>query len=78
MAASFALIRKHPRDVGRSRDVVTFFRWALENRQGMAAALDYLPLSPLFVREVESYRSEDWGAAISGPSFSRERSQTPG
>ena len=78
MAASFALIRKHPRDVARSRDVVAFFRWALENGQSMATALDYLPLSPLFVQEVESYWSEEWGAAISGPSFSRERSQTPG
>ena len=33
MAASFVLVRKYPKDGEHSRDILTFFRWALENGQ---------------------------------------------
>ncbi|MDR3531072.1 MAG: phosphate ABC transporter substrate-binding protein PstS [Rhodopila sp.] len=55
MATSFVLIRKYPKQVDRSRDMLAFFRWALEHGQGQALSLDYLPLPPSLVRLVEAY-----------------------
>jgi len=55
MAASFALIHRYPHDATRRRDVLAFFRWALENGQDMASSLDYLALSPPIVEVVEGY-----------------------
>jgi phosphate transport system substrate-binding protein len=75
MAASFALIHKYPRDIARSRDILAFFQWALENGQAMAVSLHYLPLSPPLVREIEAY----WVPALDRPAKGlREVAQTPG
>jgi phosphate transport system substrate-binding protein len=63
MAASFALIRKYPKDVAPSNEALAFFRWALENGQDMATSLDYLPLSPPLVQQVMDYWDTNWGSA---------------
>lgn len=73
MAASFALIKRYPREADstnlggflplalRSREVLAFFRWALEDGQDTAASLDYLPLPPPVVQEVVTYWEGNWG-----------------
>ncbi len=78
MAASFALIKRYPREADatslggflplavRSREVITFFRWALEDGQDMAASLDYLPLPPRVVQEVVTYWEGNWGTVAKG------------
>jgi phosphate transport system substrate-binding protein len=78
MAASFALIRKYPKDAEHSRDVLAFFRWALENGQNMASSLDYLPLSPTIVHEVEGYWDAQWGLAAKAPMLRRVGLDSPG
>jgi phosphate transport system substrate-binding protein len=78
MAASFALIRKYPKDVGRSHNVLAFFRWALESGQVMATALDYLPLPPLLVQEVETYWKAELDPGTNEPSLTRDVSRAPG
>lgn len=60
VATSFVLMARHPRDVTRTRDVLTFFKWALENGQDAAIALNYVPLPPDLVRRIQSY----WVTAI--------------
>ena len=72
MAASFVLIRKYPKDSEHSRDVLHFFRWALENGRDLATSLDYLPLPPPLVRQVEGYWNAEFEAPPKVPQ-SRER-----
>jgi phosphate transport system substrate-binding protein len=54
-AATFVLMHKKPRDAGRSRSALGFFRWALEHGQARAQALDYVPLPAPLVRQVDGY-----------------------
>jgi len=77
MAASFALIHKYAKGGARSRDVLAFFQWALEHGRDMATSLDYLPLPPPLVQEVEDYWSAELGPDAEGPSLTRA-SRTPG
>jgi len=58
MATSFVIVRKYPRDPGRARDMLAFFKWALENGQELARRLEYLPLPPPLVQQVEAYWAE--------------------
>jgi phosphate transport system substrate-binding protein len=74
MAASFVLIHKYPKDFGRSREALKFFQWALENGQDMAASLDYLPLAPQVVQEIERYWDVELNPVAKGSSSSRARS----
>jgi phosphate transport system substrate-binding protein len=55
MATSFVLIRRYGKQPGTVRDLLAFFRWALETGQEQAASLDYLPLPQSLVRQVEAY-----------------------
>ncbi len=56
-ATNFILMYKQPKDAKRSQDALTFFKWALENGQPQAQALDYVPLPAQLVEQVEAY----WG-----------------
>jgi len=60
MATSFALLRKYPKNPERSREMIAFFQWALEQGRDLASTLDYLPLPMSLVRQVETY----WQAEI--------------
>jgi hypothetical protein len=46
----------------RRADAREFFTWALENGQQQAAALDYVPLPPELVAQIEEY----WAAEFVG------------
>ena len=78
MAASFVLVRKYPKDSEHSRDILTFFRWALENGRDLATSLDYLPLPPPLVQQVEAYWSAEFERAAKGPAVIGKGSPTPG
>ena len=78
MAASFVLVRKYPKDTEHSRDILNFFRWALENGQDLAASLDYLPLPPPLVRQVEGYWDAGFDRAAKGPAITGKVSPTSG
>jgi phosphate transport system substrate-binding protein len=58
VATSFVLIRKYPQDPSRTRDMLAFFRWVLENGRELASSLGYLPLPPQLVQQIE----DGWGA----------------
>ena len=54
-ATNFMLMPKQPRDPARSRAALDFFRWAIDQGQGQARALHYVPLPPELVAQVEAY-----------------------
>ena len=59
-ATNFMLMYKQPKDAQRSAQTLAFFKWAFENGQPQAQELDYVPLPPALVEQVEAY----WAAEI--------------
>ena len=62
-ATAFILMPKTPKNAAQSKSALAFFRWALENGQKAATELDYVPLPPGLVMEIEAY----WKSAFLGP-----------
>jgi phosphate transport system substrate-binding protein len=54
-ATNFILMRRQPRDPTSAEAAREFFRWAWANGGAQAAALDYVPLPPELVRQIEAY-----------------------
>jgi len=53
-SASYILMHKSADKPERSREVLQFFSWALKSGQQMASELDYVPLPPKLVQQVEA------------------------
>ena len=62
-AITFTLMQKQPKDAKHTADTLAFFKWAFENGQAQAKALDYVPLPPELVTQVETY----WTATFKAP-----------
>jgi phosphate transport system substrate-binding protein len=58
-ATTFILMYKQPKDPQRSEAALKFFKWALSNGQPQAQALDYVPLPPALVGQVNDYLSSN-------------------
>lgn len=54
-ATAFVLMYKQPKNPERAAIAMDFFRWALESGQKPAVSLDYVPLPPALVNQIESY-----------------------
>ena len=54
-ASVFVLMYKQPRNEATHRAALDFFKWSLENGQADAAELDYVPLPPALVEQVQAY-----------------------
>lgn len=65
-ATTFILMYKAPKDAARSAAALRFFKWALEQGDRQAAALDYAALPGALVRQVETY----WASEIKIPAAS--------
>lgn len=61
-ATSFILMPKQPKDRGRSKVAIDFFRWSLENGQADADALNYVPLPADLIEKIEKYWKSDFGS----------------
>ncbi|WP_242112136.1 phosphate ABC transporter substrate-binding protein PstS [Luteimonas aquatica] len=59
-ATNFILMHKQPKDPARSKQALAFFKWAYEQGQEQARSLDYVPLPPELVQQVEAY----WASEI--------------
>jgi phosphate transport system substrate-binding protein len=59
-ATAFALVYKTPKDATRSKEMLNFFKWAYSDGGKQAEALDYVPLPPALVAQIESY----WQAEV--------------
>jgi phosphate transport system substrate-binding protein len=53
-SASFILMHKTADKPERSVEALTFFRWALNKGQDLALELDYVPLPPVVVKQIEA------------------------
>lgn len=54
-ATVFMLMYKQPKNAERSTIAMDFFKWAMENGQKQAESLDYVPLPPTLVQQIEGY-----------------------
>ena len=54
-ATTFILMYKHPKDPASSQRVLAFFKWAFEKGPEIATSLDYVPLPPPLVQQIEAY-----------------------
>jgi phosphate transport system substrate-binding protein len=54
-ASVFVLMYKQPKDAGRSKAALGFFKYALENGQDEANKLQYVPLPSTLVGQIEAY-----------------------
>jgi phosphate transport system substrate-binding protein len=54
-ASVFILMPRQPKDKARSDAAVAFFRYALDDGQAQAKALDYVPLPATLVKQIEAY-----------------------
>ena len=54
-ATTWVVMYKAPKNTGNAKVAFDFFRYALEQGKPAASALDYVPLPPTLVRQVEAY-----------------------
>ena len=59
-ATNFILVYKQPKDAAKAKHTLDFFKWAYEQGQAQANELDYVPLPPELVGQIEQY----WSAEI--------------
>jgi len=63
--ATFILVYKHPADVVKTKEVLSFFKWAYANGDDMAKSLDYVPLPATTVNAIgNSWRANIDAAAV--------------
>jgi phosphate transport system substrate-binding protein len=63
-ATTFILMYKRPKDPGRSKVALDFFKWALEQGLPQAEQLDYVPLPASLVAQIEAYWKTNVGAGM--------------
>jgi phosphate transport system substrate-binding protein len=54
-ASVFILMYKVPKDAPQSKAAIDFFKWALEDGASDAKALNYIPLPPALIKQIEAY-----------------------
>ena len=54
-ATTWVIMAKRAKNSANAKVVLDFFRWSLENGQKQAASLDYVPLPPTLVEQIEAY-----------------------
>lgn len=57
-ATTFILMHKQPKNAQASQAALGFFKWALDHGQQTAESLDYVPLPPPLVSQIETYWSQ--------------------
>jgi phosphate transport system substrate-binding protein len=59
-ATTWVIMYKQPKNAEHSKVAFDFFKWALENGQDQAAALDYVPLPQSLVQKIEAYWASEY------------------
>ena len=54
-ASTFVLMYVQPKNAAASKAALDFFSWSLAHGQALAESLDYVPLPPTLVSQIESY-----------------------
>ena len=58
-ATNFILMHKQPKDATGAKNTREFFRWVYANGAEQAKSLDYVPLPPALVKQIEAYWSSN-------------------
>ena len=58
-ATNFILMYKKPKNAAGAKAAKEFFRWVYANGDNQAKALDYVPLPPALVKQIEAYWSQN-------------------
>lgn len=59
-ATTWVILYKQPKNAEHTKVAFDFFKWALENGQAPAAALDYVPLPETLVSRIEAYWASEY------------------
>ncbi|MEO8748241.1 MAG: phosphate ABC transporter substrate-binding protein PstS [Rhodanobacter sp.] len=59
-ATSWVIMYKQPRNAANAKVVMDFFKWSYEHGQEQARSLDYVPLPPSLVTQIENYWKSDF------------------
>jgi phosphate transport system substrate-binding protein len=59
-ATTWVIMYKKPKNAEHGKVAFDFFKWALENGQAQAAALDYVPLPKELVQKIEAYWAAEY------------------
>ncbi len=59
-ATSWVIMYKKPKNVANAKVAFDFFKWAYENGQDQARSLDYVPLPPSLVQQIETYWKNEY------------------
>ncbi|MGA9332837.1 MAG: phosphate ABC transporter substrate-binding protein PstS [Rudaea sp.] len=54
-ATTWVIMYKQPKNAQNAKVVFDFFKWSLEHGQKQAESLDYVPLPPTLVNQIETY-----------------------
>jgi phosphate transport system substrate-binding protein len=58
-ATNFILMYRQPKNAASAKAAKEFFRWVYANGDKQAKALDYVPLPPTLVKQIEAYWSQN-------------------
>ena len=58
-ATTWAIMYKKAKRPAQSKVTLDFFKWSYEQGQSQAASLDYVPLPPALVQQIETYWSQN-------------------
>jgi phosphate transport system substrate-binding protein len=72
-ATTFVVMPKQPKSPERSTAAFDFMRWSLESGKTQAETLNYVPLPPNLVEQVEMYWQQNLGPATVTASASVKR-----
>jgi phosphate transport system substrate-binding protein len=72
-ATTFVVMPKQPKSPERSTAAFDFMRWSLESGRTQAETLNYVPLPPNLVEQVEMYWQQNLGPATVTASASVKR-----
>lgn len=59
-ATTWAIMYKQPKNAEHTKVAFDFFKWSYEHGQPQAASLDYVPLPPSLVKQIEAYWASDF------------------
>lgn len=59
-ATTWVIMYKRPKNAANAKAAFEFFKWALENGQPQASALDYVPLPAALTTQIEAYWASEF------------------
>jgi phosphate transport system substrate-binding protein len=63
-ATTFVLMHKQPKSPDRSAAAIDFIRWSLESGKSQAEMLNYVPLPPALIQQIELYWQQSFEATM--------------